>query len=195
MFLVLDGVACTGKTTTLRQLNNRPDCRIHLSDLYEISVAVGLTRNFSDSLIYTAIRGARYHPAVEPDLVHYFDRSNVSSVLYAHVFQPTFSPELLEKDCVILKKCGIMEPWTNTLILLCKEGQEELVVEKMTARGNGLDVLSVDYVNVQNRAFKVWAKVFGYPTYTIDFTQPFDKQQEEIVEILDGFLMNSTRIL
>lgn len=189
MFITLEGVACTGKTTLLQRLF-RPNCRVHLSDYHEMGIALGLQGGCADALIYTSVRASRFQPTrEEPPLVHYFDRSNFASVAYAHIFRPGgFSPELLRADCERLKAAGVMKPWARTLVLLTKPGQEADLVERMARRNNGLDLVTEDYVRRQNEAFRIWAEVFGYRTYTLDTTVSMDLQQDAILAILDEFL-------
>lgn len=190
MFIALDGVACTSKTTILGKLARRhPELKVHFSDYYEYSKLYNFgSRQLTDPLIYTAIRVHEMNEC-EPHQIHVFDRSAISSIPYQHIFNSDLTEESVRRECMRLKNTPLMKPWEKTLILLSKPGQEEMLVNLMVTRGNGLDWQCVEYVERQNFFFRIWAEAFDYPTYEIDLTRSLNEQQEEIINILLKFTM------
>lgn len=188
MFIALDGVACTSKTTILHKLINKNlPIKVHLCDYYELSKLYGFTGHSSDPLVYIGARITDLNQC-DPNQIHVFDRSTVSAIAYQHIFDVNMTQESVLRECRRLTNTPLMEPWKKTLVLVSKPTQEERLVEMMKTRNNGIDVCTVEYVKNQNFFFRIWAKFFNYPMYEIDLDVSLCKQQEEIISLLLKFM-------
>lgn len=189
MFIALDGVACTSKTTILRKLKDtHPQLKIHLCDYYELSQQYGFNGHPSDPLVYMGVRYAELNQC-DMNKIHIFDRSAVAAICYQHIFDEHMTETNIIRECHRMTSTPLMEPWKNTLILVSKPDQEERLVELMINRSNGIDICTVDFVKRQNIFFRIWAKFFNYPVYEVDLDKCLNKQQEEIIAILLGFIV------
>lgn len=186
VIVALDGVACTTKTTMLKKMAHK--MIVHFDDYHEKSVAFNWERTNGTGFIYTAVRFASLQKELDMGDVHLFDRNPLSSLWYAHVFAPEFDEKTLVDECTNFKRTKLHEIWKNTIILLVKDGQEDMVVEKMKVRGNGIDVLTREYVIRQNIVFRVVAREFNYTTFVIDYTAPLTDQQENVIAFINSIL-------
>lgn len=176
--IAIDGVAATTKTTVLKKLQS---CyKVHFVDYKEASDQFKLCDNKVLNGFLYALYRSRDHCITKGR--HLFDREPCAALLYQLVFNNS-SDEEVEKYARVIKASGINERW-QSLILLAAPGTEDVVVDVMVRRGNGLDWLDAEYVRRQNRVFKIWARVMGYSTYTVDHTKDLDRQQLEIEYII-----------
>lgn len=181
--IALDGTAATTKTTTLKSLQRVYN--VHFEDYKEVSDEMQLgTDRVSDQFLYLLYRKRTVYTSGN----HLFDRDPISTLLYHFIFDNT-DDNVIEKYCGLIKKYGLNEGW-ESLILMTAPGQESLVVEVMTKRGNGIDLLDEHYVKRQNRVFEIWARIMNYRTYYIDYERNLGEQQEEIKCILADMFNN-----
>lgn len=178
MYLAIDGVACTTKSTILQRLNADDRYCVHMSDYKEVCdmLKLGADRVL-DGMVYIMHRLT----LIDADKLrrNVFDREPASSVLYRLVFDDA-TPETINKYCNIILKTGINKKWRSIILLPC-DGQDHLVVEMMKKRNNGYDWMDLEYVQRQRKVFKIWAFVMGYDVFYIDYTKDLTVQQDEII--------------
>ncbi|QOD39978.1 Maph15 [Matsumuraeses phaseoli granulovirus] len=178
MFYSLDGVACTTKSTILSRLDRDYRYNVHLIDYKEISDQLGLRNDPTlDGIIYLMYRDNYKVP--KNFCRHVFDREPTSALLYRFV-QFNSDDATVRKYCTLVKKMGVNKHWTS-IILLPRQGQEDIVVELMKKRNNGIDWLNVEYVKRQCRIFTIWADVMDYDVVYIDYNKNLHEQQTNII--------------
>lgn len=147
----LDGVACVGKTSLLRQLQQE-----------------GYNTGFLDFCEFRAEIGPGHdelYPVWYSQRSHQFaviDRSPVANILYKVVYDETL---LIENVVNTLHVDG------KLIVFLTRPGEESLVVEAMRRRANGIDTLSIAYVKRQNEIFRAFAEHTGATIVEIGFNE------------------------
>lgn len=181
VFIALDGVAATTKTTVISKL--RHTYKVHCADYKEVSEKLKLCANDRtlNGLVYILFRSMD-HEHLKSGGRHLFDREPCAALLY-HLIHNDRPDQEVEALAHLVKRSGLNSHW-RSLVLLTRPGQEQAVVDVMVKRANGLDDYTVDYVKRQNRVFRVWACVMNYPTYVVDHSRDLDRQQEEIRLVL-----------
>ncbi|AKN80773.1 hypothetical protein [Diatraea saccharalis granulovirus] len=179
MFFALDGVACTTKTTILKKLHkdNISQFRVHRVDFKEISDKLKLGADPAlDSMLFIAYRSTYQ---VNKNYKNVFDREPVAGLLYRLIFLNS-DEKTIEKYCTYIKMMKINRGW-KSIILLPIDGQEDIVVNMMLLRNNGIDWLDPEYVRRQTKVYKIWARVMNYDVVYIDFTKNITEQQDFII--------------
>ncbi|AUF81621.1 nicotinamide riboside kinase 1 [Malacosoma neustria nucleopolyhedrovirus] len=181
----LDGVACTTKTTILKRimedLADSDRIRVHLSDYKEASDILQMNPrepvlNGMSYIIYRLNMGEQY----DSTKIHLCDRQPASAMIYYMIFN-NYDDEKVIEYFTWMKRNRLTEVW-KSIILLPKAGQEKLVKNMMVKRANGVDVCTEKYVSDQRRVFELWAKIMNYPVVEIDFEQPLESQQRNIID-------------
>ncbi|UXX41826.1 nicotinamide riboside kinase [Psilogramma increta granulovirus] len=192
MFITLDGVACTTKSTILKRLAKTNKYTVHMSDYKEVSELLELGEDtVLDAIVYTMYRSAFTKHETLKCSKHIFDRDPASSLFYRMVAANS-STEQITKYCKILKSVKEAQHTKyESIILIPMSGQEEIVVSMMTQRGNGIDWLDVEYVRRQCKVFTIWAQMMNYKIIYIDYTKNLYEQQTKICEEVEKrFLIN-----
>lgn len=186
MFIALDGVACTTKSTILERLAKTNQYIVHMVDYKEVSDMFGLGEDFVlDGIIYTMYRASFTKHETVDGTKHIFDREPGSSLLYRLIFTDA-SIEQITKYCKLLKRVKETQSTKyKSIILIPKCGQEHIVVSMMKVRGNGIDWLDVEYVRRQCKVFTIWAHVMKYKIIYVDYTKNLDEQQTKICEEIE----------
>lgn len=127
IFIALDGVTCTFKTTIIQKFARRITnlVHVHLSDYAELTESLELINETTAPIIYTAARMTEL--AMCGGGVHIFDRTSISYVLHKHIFTIDNDVDRLNSllyDFKSLDLCHLMADWKNTIVLLTKPGQE-----------------------------------------------------------------------
>jgi|WetSurMetagenome_2_1015567.scaffolds.fasta_scaffold13879_3 hypothetical protein len=181
VFIALDGVAATTKTTVINKL--RDTYHVHLNDYKDVGDKLRLCPDdkMLNGLVYLLSRSLDYEH-LGSRRRHLFDREPCAALLY-HLIHNDRPDKEVEALARMVKFYNLNSHW-RSLILLTLPGQEQLVVNVMIKRANGLDDYTVDYVKRQNRIFKIWVRIMNYPTYVVDHSKDLARQQEEIQNIL-----------
>ncbi|CAH2088321.1 unnamed protein product [Euphydryas editha] len=181
----IDGVACLTKTTLLQRLENEhPDWAIHYSDYaafvekFDLDCGDGQ----KNSLLYTA---NRFKWEVDPRQVNIFDRHPVTTIVYSYVFEKVCNMDKMMKHFQVAKA---ISPPCKGIVLLPKPGQYELVVNQMKKRNSVLDSINLEYVKKQTTIFRVWAQVFEFPVFEVDYLN-LDQEQDKIVSVMNDLVM------
>ena len=179
------GIACAGKSSTLRDISREYDIFPEYTDYYKLSQQVPeFKRKHQDSevqIIYT-INQVLKSTIAQPKI---FDRSPISDLLYSLVFEERNTQglgqqklkEKLQWD-LFVKTC---EQYPTLYILIKDDdSQAEIdILEKMQHRNNGLDVLDKSYITAQRTIFKLISEnISNYeslikPTHIKIHTKPY----------------------
>ena len=192
MFIALDGVACTTKSTILNRLAKTNKYTVHMVDYKEVSDLLNLGEDpVLDGMIYTMYRASFTKHETVDGTKHIFDREPASALLYRMIFADS-NTEQITRYCELLKRVKEAQSTKyESIILMPKCGQEHIVVGMMTKRGNGIDWLDVEYVRRQCKVFTIWAQVMNYKIMYVDYTKNLDEQQTRICEEVEKrFLSN-----
>nr|AUF82026.1 hypothetical protein [Cryptophlebia leucotreta granulovirus] len=193
MFIALDGVACTTKSTVLSQMAKMNKYSVHMIDYKEITDLLHLNKdNILDGMIYMMYRFN--YQVKNTNRRHLFDREPTSAILYRLIFSD-HDDETIEMYCNIIKclKNQQREQWKSIILVPCY-GQESVVVDMMTKRNNGIDCLNEEYVHRQRHVFLIWARVMDYKIVYIDYNKNLDIQQESIKKYLENMFDESELI-
>lgn len=190
MFVALDGVACTTKSTILNRLATTNKYNVHMVDYKEVSDLLHLGEDpVLDAIIYTLYRSSFTKHETLDGSKHLFDREPGSSLLYRLIFNNA-SVETITKYCELLKRVKETQSTKYvSLILMPKSGQEDIVVNMMTKRGNGIDWLDAEYVRRQCKVFTVWARVMNYKIMYVDYMENLEAQQDKICKEIDKLFL------
>lgn len=156
MALYLDGLACLGKTTTLKRLSEK--YQVAFCDFSELAARYPLLRNkHEDSSVQCLYTNIFFNTAFGADLV---DRSPIADVVYNFIRNnPTRNADaifpLLEEEAFKEALSQI-----NT-ILLVPHNTEVLtkILDEMKFRKNNIDILTPHYMQQQFVAFQRIAKI------------------------------------
>lgn len=183
MKVVLEGVACLGKTTISTMIATRTNNKVALVDYAEFHKTtenLKLTEKIFDSL-YIAWYNKNSMTG------HLIDRSPVSNVLYGLIFAGSTDEEC-EDAFRGIKALGLIANM-KILVFLPKDGTEETVVDKMMYRNNGIDIWSLEYVEAQKRVFSRFAEYFSLKVLEVDITSNMTKELERIYEEVKNQLL------
>lgn len=174
MKVVLEGVACLGKTTVSTMIATRTDYKVALVDYAEFH---NTTKNLKlAEKIFDSLYIAWYNKNSMTG--HLIDRSPVSNVLYGLIYAGS-SDEECEDAFRGIKALGILDD-LNILVFLPKEGTEQTIVDKMIHRNNGIDLWSLEYVKAQKRVFTHFATYFRLQVLEIDITNNMTEEMERV---------------
>nr|AIU36805.1 ORF16 [Cydia pomonella granulovirus] len=186
-YLALDGVACTTKSTILSHMAKQDGYTVHLIDYKEITDLLKLGEDpIVDGMVYMMYRCNYTVQKPRAQSAYLFDREPASAIIYRLIFSK-HDDATIQNYCNIMKrlKQTHIQQWQSIILLPCF-GQEQLVVEMMTARNNGIDWLDVEYVNRQRRVFLIWAHVMDYMVVYIDYTKNLDEQQQKVCSMIES---------
>jgi hypothetical protein len=179
--IALGGVAGLTKTTLLKNIKIRqPHYEVHMSDYKEFfdqfhpDPIVG-------NLLYVAWRKEN---GLQTGL-HYYDRLALEGVIYNIIRYEVRDEVRIRRIFQTCKELLVSENW-QSLVLIPTKGSENAVVEMMKRRNNGIDIMTLDYVNRQTELFKMWAEEFQFPTFEIDVRADIEKQHVQLEEILEN---------
>lgn len=173
----IEGTACLFKTTSLVALKD--DFKVSLS---EFSVDVDLYPHYrakTSSLEYTIYKFIQYF--MMSSTFNIMDRTPLSNWFYSLIFENLKSPINLNEigenlPEIFVEFCKKL----NVLVVISPEGEENIVLDRMINRSNGIDILSIDYVRSQNQIFSYFATLFEWPVIVVKT----ENNIEEIVAYL-----------
>jgi DNA 3'-phosphatase len=179
--LSLGGVACTTKSTILKNLYFR-DLTVHLTDYKELHDKYKFDHRVG-GILYVA---HRYMNIIEQlknkddfeTALQIYDRHPMESIVYETMRQNIDLEETRKifDDCAAMGLVFDFKP----IIMRIKPGTESHVVRMMKERGNGIDLMDEKYVRDQNERFEIFARSFGADEYIIDCSKNITEQQIEI---------------
>ena len=182
------GMALTGKSTMIQKLSKDSRYHVYYTDYFENCEHTPVFKDKSDQgiiqILYT-IHMASFRSVQKEDKENIQDRSVLSDIFYELVFAEMKDKTGISKLDSLMKVplfCNIFRGF-NVLFFIAKPDCHELVLEKMKARGNGIDILSLEYVQAQWKIF-TQLKTLGFTNFCfLDFSKHelFTKKQEEIV--------------
>jgi thymidylate kinase len=214
-FYALEGTAATTKTTILKKLIQlRPTIKVHLTDYKEITdeylsaelMTSERKNNALNGMFFVLTRGLSLTSDMMkyPQQIHVYDRTPESSLIYQMIFANLFlinNGNAFDETGLRLYIQAIKEMKKTlhfnycALVMVCKQGQEALCVDVMRKRDNKIDILTKEYVDVQNRVFRIYADEMNYPVFEVDYTRSLDEQQNEISHFLNVMIENSDEML
>jgi thymidylate kinase len=95
------------------------------------------------------------------------DRSHYSNLVYQMIFG-NLNLDECSKVLKTLEKSVPKDPNEIIFVLTPKHGQEQIVLDMMVERKNGIDVLNIDYVLNQIKYFKMYANALNLKLFEID---------------------------
>ena len=122
----------------------------------------------------------------DKNLNHVCDREPISGYIYQLVFSDATLDEI-EEHFIKFKDLNLNNDWFS-FILVIKEGAEDEALEKMIKRNNGIDIIDIKYIKRQNEIFRLWAKIMGYPIFEVDFSNDFDEEQNNIINLITSWV-------
>ncbi|AAZ38226.1 ORF-60 [Agrotis segetum nucleopolyhedrovirus A] len=181
----LGGVACTTKSTILRNLKTHLNVRVHMSDYKELHEEFKFDHRVG-SLLYAA---HRFMKQVECDAeklsflsLHIYDRHPMEALVY-----DTINKKISLEDCrEIFNHCvnmGFMRNWKSVIVRI-KPGTESFVVAMMKRRNNGIDRIDEQYVREQDERFGLFAQCIGADEYVMDWSGCVSTQQKEVEQYI-----------
>lgn len=193
LFIYLEGTACTRKTSLLKDLQhanfpvvNSVGYQCSFNDLTEKIKEFPLFKHKAESAVVEHLymldqvsTFLRMRESQQPVVI--FDRSPLASIAYTIVL-PFFKedklrepmPDVLQKieDIFedqqlrdIVKRSAALNPCDYYIFFLNSDAEKTL--QLMKKRDNKLDILSTDYVTVQNKVFMELAKCLPRENYHI----------------------------
>jgi hypothetical protein len=180
--LSLGGVACTTKTTILRQLQlENSNIVVHLDDYKELHDRYKFDHEIG-SLLFSAYRNKQDEKFKEDIYnVHIFDRHPMESLVYNSLhnkFDLLASRKMFNFGVTM----GLHDSW-KSIVLQTSDSCEERIVDMMKRRDNKIDTYNAEYVREQNDRFDIWSTVVGATQIYVDYTDDYDditKKQESI---------------
>ena len=155
--IFLDGIACVGKTSVLRLLHE-DGYPVAIGDYFEDSNKypvfankAGITRIEVAYSLYCCVK-------INDHTIH--DRSPLSSLFYQLIFavmNGEMSNEDIEDFCQHLPN-ELWSSWGGKRYIILLDEDFSTVLMRMRRRGNGIDVLSINYVQAQKLTFSIVAK-------------------------------------
>lgn len=182
--IALGGVACTTKTTILKQLAQLPNVQVHYEDYKEISDKFTFDPSVG-SLLFAAYR-TQSAEAYKQDVtsVHIFDRQPMEALVYSCLHNK-LNDEAVTSSFETCRDMGLLQGW-KCIVFKATAGTENFVTRAMIKRDNGIDVYTDNYVSEQNRLFDEWLRVMSplssCTAIEMDWTKNVDYQQYKIVK-------------
>ncbi len=191
MKIYIDGVACLGKTSFLLETQEKyGKDTVKLTDFYQFQEIIKLPKELVDSGYNCWFRQQTNEDESKTLII---DRSTYSNFIYSMIFKNIpledgrkYLQQLKESSQDSSNETS-HEKLDVILFIVPKPGQEEMVLELMIKRNNGIDVLSLDYISSQINFFKMAAEVLDMPIFEIDVTN-FSKSYKEIKKYVYNFL-------
>ncbi|AAL01782.1 unknown [Spodoptera litura nucleopolyhedrovirus] len=170
-FLVIDGVACTGKTTFIKNYNYTNMIK-YCGDYKEIHDRYDLTSIPHDlcEVMFCAHRAVcDAQLRIENlDCLIQADRQPTSTMVYKLIREKASDAEI-KRVADKCKRMGLMRNY-ETITVLVGPGTELFIVDKMQQRNNGIDnTMKENYVIDQNRVFRVWSEHLNFSTIEVNF--------------------------
>ncbi|AGE89951.1 hypothetical protein SlsnVgp096 [Spodoptera littoralis nucleopolyhedrovirus] len=189
-FLVIDGTACAGKTTFIKNYNDVKMTKYY-GDYKEICDKYDLTSIPHDlcEVMFCAHRAYNDNQLrIEYlDCLIKADRQPTSTMVYKLIREKADEAEI-KRVADKCKRMGLMRNY-ETITVLVKPGAEAYVVEKMKQRNNGIDnAMKEDYVIDQNRVFRVWSEHLKFPIVQVD-----GGDYETLHKLLNGIIKSKIR--
>lgn len=166
----IDGTCCLFKTSTLLNLKME-NVPVLTGDFYEHSTGEPLLLNKLKDPVTDLIYQAFVSSRLKEDYVH--DRLPFTNICYALIFSLMAKEKTMEDAgnyFRLMKSLKIFPATWRALILT--SNNPHAVLEKMRERSNGIDVLTINYVETQDLVFECFARVFDLPTLKIDVRKP-----------------------
>ncbi|QNV47872.1 nicotinamide riboside kinase 1 [Alphabaculovirus altersperidaniae] len=184
--LSLGGVACTTKSTILKQLKIS-NLSIRMSDYKELHEKYNFEHSVG-SLLYAAHRYMTDGAGLDYATLHVYDRHPMEALVY----------ETMNKGIDLERTGKIFEDCVNmgfardfkSIIMRVKPGTESHIVRMMKERGNGIDAVNEAYVTNQNERFEIFARTFNADEYIIDCSKDISEQQKEIEQHIYNMIYN-----
>ncbi|ABI35797.1 nicotinamide riboside kinase 1 [Ectropis obliqua nucleopolyhedrovirus] len=185
--LALGGVACTTKTTILKNLQKYDDnIVVHLDDYKELNDKFDFDCRVG-SLLFAAYRSKNDIVHLKDyKNVHIFDRQPMEALIYVAINQNMSDEDAIKmyETCVAM---GLCDNWLSLLLKPIEHSFDRLV-KMMKKRNNNLDVCTREYVTNQNHQFYLWQNATHWPNRVINCRENIDAQQESIVNTLLGMI-------
>nr|QBI90324.1 php [Trichoplusia ni single nucleopolyhedrovirus] len=156
--LSLGGVACTTKTTILKQIVQEkiPNVVVHFDDYKELHDRYGFNHRMGSEL-FAAYRNANDIGFKRDYMnVHIFDRQPMESLVYSSIRQK-INKTTSYYMYVNSVDMGLHDGW-KSVILRTHPSNDELFVDMMKKRDNKIDTYNVGYIREQNNRFNLWSK-------------------------------------
>ncbi|AGC36320.1 hypothetical protein TF1A_00106 [Chrysodeixis chalcites SNPV TF1-A] len=156
--LSLGGVACTTKTTILRQIvqDKIPNVVVHFDDYKELHDRYQFDHRMGSEL-FAAYRNAN-DTVFKNDYmnVHIFDRQPMESLVYSSL-RHKINKNISYYMYINSANMGLHDGW-KSVILRTHPSNDELFVEMMKKRDNKIDMYTRGYIREQNNRFNLWSK-------------------------------------
>lgn len=168
----IDGTCCLFKTSTLLKLKSE-GVPVIMGDYYEHSIGEPLLLNKSKDPVTDLIYQAFVSSHLKEDHVH--DRLPFSNICYALIFAVINKEKTMEdvkSYFKLMKGLEIFPPTWRSLILVSSD--PHAVLEQMKVRANGIDVLNINYVKIQDLVFECFAAEFDMPILKINVEKPLE---------------------
>lgn len=178
--IFIEGTTAIGKTTVLKQVAQLYDV-VHFTDYYELTREYPWTLRRSEdtgigaaTVLLETSRFLKSGPSI-------FDRSPLSSIIFGKIFHKYSSDGDLNmsrgeiSELVDLCRTIVSAYNLKDKIKIFLESDEELLVHRMYRRQNGIDILDVKYVRLQNRIYRKLAKAFDFEIFNMSETSLFLK--------------------
>lgn len=183
MRIALDGVACLGKTSALQIVEKEFNKSVSFVDYHDYLKIIGqeTPSGTKRSGLITALAYTVFNLLGQRG-GEYVDRSPVSSILYQIVFMPEEERDEALADAFDIFTCANLLRDIQIVCLLPAPGTEKHVVELMRKRGNGIDVLTEEYVRAQTFVFRKFVEHFQLSYFEIDVSGDFECQIRKLIE-------------
>nr|AOL56539.1 hypothetical protein [Chrysodeixis includens nucleopolyhedrovirus] len=188
--LSLGGVACTTKTTILKQFiqDKMPNIVVHLDDYKELHDRYNFDHHIGSEL-FAAYRNAN-DVAFKNDYqnVHIFDRHPMESLVYSTIRQKirkSFSYNMYLNSVDM----GLHNDW-KSIIMRTHPSNDDLFVDMMKKRDNKIDAYTVGYLREQNNRFSLWSDAANATEIFINLKNNNIEDLTEQQKNIKQFIMN-----
>lgn len=171
--IFIDGVGCLGKTTAIQRMKD-PKNKIDylLMDYLEMTEKYPIfLKKFMQSEMEAAysIKFMQEIIKTDPDFTYFVDRSPISGILYSIIIK-LMNGQIKNDSESILKelKCIEVLDKYNINFIIPQEIHYYQILERMKKRNNGIDNMTLEYIDFQTKVFKLIGEqynIFMIPSY------------------------------
>ncbi|KAK9694277.1 dUTPase [Popillia japonica] len=163
MKIAIDGTACTGKSTFLKQLQIM-SLPVIVGDYYEhcnrFPILKDKFANTDHKNIYT------FYLTNKSIDGYIHDRCPISNIIYDWIIKILNGNMSIDEGLSMVNKYkDLLYPEGWFVIIWVTEEDEDIVINRMKQRNNGIDIFTAEYIRVQNQMFREVAKVFNFPLF------------------------------
>nr|AOL56964.1 hypothetical protein [Chrysodeixis includens nucleopolyhedrovirus] len=188
--LSLGGVACTTKTTILKQFiqDKMPNIVVHLDDYKELHDRYNFDHHIGSEL-FAAYRNAN-DVAFKNDYqnVHIFDRHPMESLVYSTIRQKL--GKVSATTCILTAWIWDFTTTGKSIIMRTHPSNDDLFVDMMKKRDNKIDAYTVGYLREQNNRFSLWSDAANATEIFINLKNNNIEDLTEQQKNIKQFIMN-----